>query len=130
MSPASDVSGFHLPALAAAVGLAVGARVGVIAAVAAVGATVGATVGVAAVAVVGAVVAVVTVAFVGAAVGALVGARVGPPLSRVRPVRAALADAVSRQNAVMRAQACGAVKPTVWSSVSRAPHLGCSYWGR
>ena len=101
MSPASDVSGFHLPALAAVVGLAVGARVGVLAAVTAVGATVG----VAAVAVVGAVVAVVTVAFVGAAVGALVGALVGDPFSRLRPVRAALADAVRRQNAVMRAQA-------------------------
>ena len=106
MSPASDVSGFHLPA--AAVGVAVvGALVGVLAAV-------GATVGVAAVVGVGEVVAVVVVgAFVGAAVGARVGARVGPPLSRVRPVRAALADAVSRQNAVMRAQACGAVKSTV-----------------
>ena len=99
LSPARDVSGFHLPA--AAVGVAaVGALVvgAVVVGVAVVG------VAVVGVPVVGG--AVVTVAFVGAAVGARVGALVGPPLSRVRPVRAALADAVSRQNAVMRAQAC------------------------
>jgi hypothetical protein len=96
LSPARDVSGFHLPAVV--VGAVVGALVVVVA-------VVGGAVDV--VAEVGG--AVVTVAFVGAAVGALVGALVGEPLSRVRPVRAALADAVSTQNAVMRAQACASV---------------------
>ena len=107
MSPASDVNGFHLPP--AAVGVAVvGALVGVLAAVVGVGEVV-------AVVVVG--------AFVGAAVGARVGARVGPPLSRVRPVRAALADAVSRQKAVRRAQACGEVDGQVIGQQSASLRL-------
>jgi hypothetical protein len=91
LSPARDVSGFHLPALEVGVALAVvGALLGVVAAVD--------------VAVVGA--AVVTVALVGAAVGALVGARVGEA-SRVRLPRAALAGAAANmQSAAMRLKAC------------------------
>ena len=84
LSPAKEVSGFHLPALEVGVALAVvGALLGVVAAV-----------GVAEV-----------VAFVGAAVGARVGALVGEA-SRLRPLRAAQAGAASRQNAAMRLKTC------------------------
>ena len=94
MSPARDVSGFHLPAAAVVVPAAVGALVGVAAAVVVVAA-----------AGVGDVVAVVEVALVGAAVGARVGALVGEACR----LRAALAGAASRQSAVMRLKACAAV---------------------
>lgn len=97
LSPAGDTSGFHLPVLAAGAGVvlaAVGPLVGVAAGV------VGATAGV------GDVVAGVVAAFVGAGVGVRVGALVGPPFRSVRPLRAALAGAASRQNAEMRAHTC------------------------
>jgi hypothetical protein len=97
LSPAGDTSGFHLPVLATGAGVvlaAVGPLVGV--AAGAVGATAG----------VGDVVAGVVAAFVGAGVGVRVGALVGPPFSSVRPLRAALAGAASRQNAEMRAHTC------------------------
>jgi hypothetical protein len=98
LSPARDTMGSHLP-LVVVVVLAVGGLPLPLAAVVVIVAAVGLVVA----AVGGDAVVVVVVALVGA------GAGLGPPLSSVRPLRAAWAEAASRLSAEIRRHACACV---------------------